>query len=217
VQPPPNDPKPFYSQPRNWHKLAHSYLKDCEKILDVGCGRGEFALMAPDRVTGLERREASAEFCRQRGVNVVMGEATELPFEDESFDGVHCSHVIEHLYPEQAHKLLSEADRVLKKGGLFCLSSPMLCSSFYSDFTHVRPYNPWSVLHYLGPRTDRQNTMEPINDAYDVVKIKFRRKALFAMIEQSPTAILRRAANYLFWLLKGWRTRDTYMLVLRKR
>ena len=217
MQPTPENPEPFYSQPLNWHRLEHSYLKDCEKILDIGCGVGDFAMMAPDRVTGLERREVTVEICRQRGVNVVVGDATDLPFEDESFDGVHSSHVIEHLHPDQAHKLLSEADRVLKKGGLFCLSSPMLCSSFYSDFTHIRPYNPWAVLHYLKPRASRQNTMEPITDAYEVVKLKFRRKALFALIEPSPTAVLRRAANYLFWLLKGWRTRDAYTLVLRKR
>jgi len=106
---------------------------------------------------------------------------------------------------------------VLKKGGLFCLSSPMLCSSFYSDFTHIRPYNPWAVLHYLGPKARRQNTKEQIASSYDVVKLKFRRKALFARIDASPLAFVRRAANILFWLLKGWRTRGGYLLVLRKR
>jgi len=217
MQPTSGDPNPFYSQPLNWHKLAHSYMKDCEKILDIGCGVGDFAQMAPDRVTGLERREATAEVCRQHGVNVVVGDATALPFEDESFDGVHSSHVIEHLYTDQAHQFLCEVDRVLKKGGLFCLRTPMLSSSFYSDFTHIKPYNPWAILHYLCLRAVRQHTMTPISESYDVVKLKFQRKALFARIERSPLAFAQRAANYLFWLLKGWRTRSAYMLVLRKR
>ncbi len=142
MQPTSGDPKIAYSQKLNWHKLAFSYLKDCETILDIGCGLGLFAQLAPGRVVGLDRNEASVEACRQDGLNVVAGEATALPFEDASFDGIHSSHVIEHLHPPQAHEFLCEVDRVLKPGGVFCLRSPMLCPTFYSDLTHIRPYHP---------------------------------------------------------------------------
>ncbi len=191
-------------------------MAGCEKILDIGCGEGAFVRLAPDRIVGLERNEVSAEICRKDGLNVVTGDALEMPLEDASFDAVHSSHLIEHFHPDQAHQFLSEVDRVLKKGGIFCLRAPMLCPTFYSNLTHIRPYHPWAILHYLCPGRARQHTMPPISESYEVVTLKFRRRIPFPEIHASPTALIRRAANIVCCLLWGWHTRTGYLLVLRK-
>ena len=49
-----------------------------------------------------------------------------LPFSDASFDAVYGSHVLEHLVPGAAEKLLRECLRVLKPGGIVRLAVPDL-------------------------------------------------------------------------------------------
>ncbi len=49
-----------------------------------------------------------------------------LPFPDESVDYIYSSHLLEHLYKEDAKKLLKEAYRVLKKGGIIRICVPDL-------------------------------------------------------------------------------------------
>lgn len=55
-------------------------------------------------------------------VNILSG----LPFENEYFDFVYCSHFLEHLTPEQADFVLREVYRVLKKGGILRVVVPDL-------------------------------------------------------------------------------------------
>jgi len=47
-----------------------------------------------------------------------------LPFEDNTFDGVLLSHVIEHMDCQDGLKLFREIRRVLKPGGCFMVSTP---------------------------------------------------------------------------------------------
>lgn len=47
-----------------------------------------------------------------------------LPFVDEYFDGVVCSHFIEHVDCQQAVKIMVDCKRVLKPGGVLLISVP---------------------------------------------------------------------------------------------
>jgi predicted SAM-dependent methyltransferase len=47
-----------------------------------------------------------------------------IPFEDNSVDGIYCSHVIEHIENEYISKMFSECFRVLKENGILRLSCP---------------------------------------------------------------------------------------------
>jgi predicted SAM-dependent methyltransferase len=49
-----------------------------------------------------------------------------LPFGTETFDAVYASHLLEHLYLEEARRLLSECYRVLKPGGVLRMVVPDL-------------------------------------------------------------------------------------------
>lgn len=98
------------------------------KILEVGCGPGALAqsLQAwypQAEVTGLDLDSNFIAFARDRvpGVHFIEGDATSLPFEDESFDVTISYTVSDHVDPDS---FFSEQARVLKTGGVcLCLST----------------------------------------------------------------------------------------------
>ncbi len=50
--------------------------------------------------------------------------ALSLPFEEETFDGVLCSHVLEHFDCQDAVRIITRCRRVLKPEGIFVASVP---------------------------------------------------------------------------------------------
>ncbi|MCC5982249.1 MAG: class I SAM-dependent methyltransferase [Oceanicaulis sp.] len=120
--------------------LDHLALKDGERVLDLGCGRGRHlhALYWHERaldVTGLDLDFADLGAAIDgffelpppaesppRSAVFSVGDAGRLPFADASFDVVICCEVLEHLPDVDA--ALAEITRVLKPGGRFALSVP---------------------------------------------------------------------------------------------
>lgn len=179
-------------------------------VLDVGCGRGTFLKHVKGQGIGLDWNPESIEAARHTGHKIIEGDARTIPLEDASVGGVYCSHVIEHFVPSDVHRILSEMDRVLKPGGIFIICSPLLWNGFYCDLTHVRPYYPHAILHYLAPDR-RQNTLPVISEQYHVVYRKWRYKSFPTWIPLlgNPLANLNR------WGFP-WMKRTGYMLVLKK-
>jgi methionine biosynthesis protein MetW len=104
-----------------------------EKILDVGCGDGNFTMLMGEackakEVYGIEISEKGVEMARKNGVKCYQLDVDEeaFPFEDNFFDAVTALELIEHLFDPD--HLLDEAYRVLKLKGIFVLSTPNLAS-----------------------------------------------------------------------------------------
>ena len=89
------------------------------KVLDIGCGNGKNMLAARADLTvfGCEPSSTLCEICAERGLNVVQGDARNLPFKDASFDAVIMIAVIHHIDPCEQDKALFEIQRVLKPSG----------------------------------------------------------------------------------------------------
>ncbi|MFH1229159.1 MAG: class I SAM-dependent methyltransferase [Candidatus Aenigmatarchaeota archaeon] len=103
------------------------------KVLDVGCGLGEFMESYPSSV-GIDMNPYCVKYCKERGLDAKAGNAQRIPFKNSSFDGVFCLCVLEHLKkPELAVK---EMHRVLKKNGKLVIIVPTE-SGFRHDKTHV--------------------------------------------------------------------------------
>jgi SAM-dependent methyltransferase len=99
--------------------------KDRRRLLDVGCGRGEYLSRMKDLgwdVQGVEPDPVAAELARDIGISVSPGTLQEAAFPDDSFDAVTMSHVIEHLADPEA--LLAECNRILKPGGRLVVLTP---------------------------------------------------------------------------------------------
>lgn len=91
------------------------YFNNCTSIIDIGCGKDFFVSLDKDRIIGLDNNKESVEICKSKGLNVIEGSCLDLPFNNNSFDGVLCSHLIEHFLPRDVFKLVKEINRVLKK------------------------------------------------------------------------------------------------------
>lgn len=199
-----------FDQQREWDKIAFSFLNRCERIIDVGCGEGRFISQGKDNIVGVDWNEASLNKCKSLGYNVKKGDVRQLPFEDSSVQGIHCSHVIEHFSSSDVYKILSECDRVLMPQGILVIRSPLLWWGFYSDLTHVRPYNPEVIIRYFTPWT--QHTLQQISTNYKVVYLKWR-------YDQVRTKI--KLCNGVFNLLNRWGfpwlKKTGYMLMIQKK
>ena len=113
------------------------------RLLDLGCGRGEFLHGFAElgfQTTGFDRsRPEQPRFSEP----VVVGdyERGGLPFADAEFSVIFNKSVLEHVQGITA--LLQECWRVLAPGGRFVSLVPDWTAQwrhFYDDWTHVRPF-----------------------------------------------------------------------------
>ncbi|PIZ53322.1 hypothetical protein COY26_02270 [Candidatus Woesearchaeota archaeon CG_4_10_14_0_2_um_filter_33_10] len=206
-----------FDQKKQYDKIALKYMSSCKKIVDVGCGTGRFISNYPSIIKGIDQNQESVETCLKKGYDVVKADVTKLPFEDNSFDGVHCSHVIEHLQPKEAYKLLSELLRVLKKDGILVIRTPILYNGFYDDFTHVKPYHPKALLHYLTTyEKSEQTTLTPIKGKFKVLKLKYRKAPLFLGILDTHLFFIFPLFNFLYRFGISSLKKTGYMIILKK-
>lgn len=199
-----------YDQKKDWDTIACSYLKSHNPILDVGCGEGRFISLDPQSIIGIDWNPTSVESCERRGYNVIRGDIRALPFDDGYICGIHCSHVLEHFFPSDVHKTLKEFNRVLRKDGILVIRGPLLWTGFYSDLTHVRPYNPYAIINYLTP--SGQRTLEHIAKSYEVLHLRWRYRPLWVGVRYLGT--IGQSLNR--WGFP-WLQKNGYMLVMRKK
>ena len=120
-----------------------------QKILELGCGRGEFLnefVKCGLEVHGVDISDYSEQFFSELNFKKVDMENEKLPYQDNYFDFIYSKSFIEHFYyPE---KIFKEAYRVLKPGGMIITLTPewkYIYKSFYEDFTHRVPFTKVSL------------------------------------------------------------------------
>ena len=98
------------------------------KVLDAGCGDGEFVAFIQSlgfEAVGMDISRAAIERARGNhpGTEYYVGSVEETwPFTDGGLDAVWSSEVLEHLF--DVHACLSECNRVLRVGGVLALTAP---------------------------------------------------------------------------------------------
>lgn len=159
--------------------FALNYLKDKKLVLDIGCGFGNYLKLQMKSTVGMDWNYENLSQLKKKfpSTYLIQRDALRLPFPDKTFDGIHCSHLIEHFPPQSAYILLKEMNRVLASGGITVISSPLNWEGFYDDLTHVRPYSPTGILHYYANIT-HSRTLQKIDGEYEVIGLKYRYCAL---------------------------------------
>lgn len=108
---------------RSVEALSFSQVKFFSPVLDLGCGFGEFAGVVFGRIemgVDIDRKDLKGALEGKKYKKVEWTDARNLPFTDGSYKTVISVSVLEHI--EQAERVLFEANRVLKKRGIFVFS-----------------------------------------------------------------------------------------------
>ena len=143
--------KPFSKYPSQLvnYLFDRVNLKKNQKILELGCGRGDFITEFKKKgldAYGVDISNFSKNFFSDFKFSQVDLEKNELPYDDNTFDIIYSKSFIEHFYyPE---KIFQEAYRVLKPGGTIITLTPewqYIFKSFYEDFTHRVPFTNQSL------------------------------------------------------------------------
>lgn len=117
-----------------WEKVAraivdHYILPEKPKILDIGCGKGyllyDFLKVLPDAdVYGIDISEYAIEHCKPEiRKQIQVGNATDLPWDDNTFDLVISITTLHNLYSYDLDLALREMERVGKKHKYLCVES----------------------------------------------------------------------------------------------
>jgi SAM-dependent methyltransferase len=138
--------------------------------LDMGCANGGYdaALLeaGASEIVGVDVEPSRLEIAQARGLEradyrLLDGET--LPFEDDAFDGVWMNEILEHVRDESL--VLSEVNRVLRRGGVLALISPNRWFPFEGhgmEFRGFRVPRPVPLLPWL-PRSIGDRVMQARN------------------------------------------------------
>lgn len=104
-------------------QIKTNFSRENIKILDIGCGGGfltNFLAHHYDHIFGVDLSESSLSIARKydshKKVSYQKADAYHLPFDEQEFEVVCVMDFLEHV--EDPKKVLTEAARVLKPGGI---------------------------------------------------------------------------------------------------
>ena len=117
--PPDAEPERFAIR-RDW---LLSRVAQAERVLDLGCGAGEFAAALPAPVVGVDAAPEAVRRARARGVDARLVALDDpLPFREAAFDVAWLGETLEHLVDPVG--TLHEVRRVLRPGGRVLATTP---------------------------------------------------------------------------------------------
>jgi ubiquinone/menaquinone biosynthesis C-methylase UbiE len=136
---------------RKWFysRIIDAYFSECSSIIDVGCGFGDFLIVAKGKnkaVVGIDLNRSLLIALHAFGFDVVQCDVSHLPFRENSVDGAFFSHVIEHVPFSIAIAVLREIKRIIRNK--LVVVTPTKHRDFWSP-GHVTSYDKQKLTHVL--------------------------------------------------------------------
>lgn len=134
------------------------FFRDKKRVLDIGCGRGEFLSLMQDNgipAEGVDIYEPYTEYCNMKGLKASCGDGAAFLAGTEGVDGIFVGQVVEHLKPHQIIQLCNTAYERLQEGGCIVIETPnptslsIYTNAFYIDPSHIKPVHPLTMQYYL--------------------------------------------------------------------
>jgi SAM-dependent methyltransferase len=148
-------------------KILESLMKSLQyirgKVLDIGCGNKPYrSIINYTEYIGVD--VDSSPHLHQNFDKVYDG--LYLPFEDNSFDSIICTEVIEHCINPDL--LFLEMKRVLKQGGFAFVTAPM-CIEHHEIPNDLRRLTYYGMLHLAESNGFKVNYIEDRGNIYSVL------------------------------------------------
>lgn len=134
--------------------FASQFVKS-KIILDAACGTGYGSSLMSERgakkVVGVDISKEATDYCNQHyekeNLEFKIGDCTKLNLADSHFDVIASFEAIEHI--KEADSFLAEIKRVLKKNGLFIVSTPNKLTYQGTNPFHMKEYTEEEFLNLL--------------------------------------------------------------------
>jgi SAM-dependent methyltransferase len=152
------------------------FFKDCKKVLDLACGPGVFLELLKEAgidAVGVDRNETIVAKARLKNLEVIHQDLFHyLERTEETFGGIFCSHLVEHLPFEEVVRLIERIVIRLLPGGtlVFVFPNPgsirLHLFGFWRDPEHIRFYTGnliGSVCQHYGLTVEYSNEEETPN------------------------------------------------------
>ena len=201
-------------------EIAMRFLSESERVLDVGCGNGRFLSLSPGNVEGIDINPVNVDYCIGKGLKAKFGDATNIPYPDQTFTGVHLSHVLHVFPPDQAIKCLNEMLRVLKKNGCLIITTQNWFKSFFRHPENSRPYPPDALRRLFSEKVGINSPMFNLFPRLEEQYLWLRRTPLIEFSSSSNknleavSTVLNRLQYKLF--IRNYFHYDAYLIVLKK-
>ena len=119
----------LHSFARRFNVLMKAIPTPDARLLEIGCGNGNFLLYLRDhdcQATGIDTSPHAVTLATKQGLQIFQGELDKLNLTSNKFDGILMYHVLEHVYSPKG--LLKEIHRLLKPSGILIIEVPNIDS-----------------------------------------------------------------------------------------
>lgn len=136
------------------------FFRHDKKVLDLGCGRGEFLTLLSEKgitAEGVDMNEQMIDICREKGLNCAKGDILDklTEFETGSLGGIFSSQVIEHMPPNYLKRVIELSFHKLAPSSTIVLETVnptsvfALVQIYYLDLSHQKPIHPQALKFLL--------------------------------------------------------------------
>lgn len=136
------------------------YFKKGGKVLDLGCGRGEFLALLHDNgieAEGVDLNQQMIDICREKGLNCTNADILDklTGIENGSLGGIFSAQVVEHMLPQYLKRVIALAYHKLAPSGSIVLETVNPASVFalvqiyFLDLSHRQPIHPQTLRFLL--------------------------------------------------------------------
>jgi ubiquinone/menaquinone biosynthesis C-methylase UbiE len=187
-----------------WHRTVLKLLPDLsgKTVLEVGCGRGDFACLLGQKhpeakIVGADFATTAIDYARAKlpndsNVSFTVADAQNLPFSDGAFDFVISCECLEHV--EDPQRVMSNIARCLRSGGEFVVTTENyfngMLLAWINSWLRKKPFDSGSGI-------------QP-NENFFVFWNVLR------MIEKAGLTITHMESNHFVWLLLPRFSPDTF-------
>jgi ubiquinone/menaquinone biosynthesis C-methylase UbiE len=133
--------------------LLKKLFTKAKRVLDVGCGEGEFlssCVAHKKTCVGMDINielmlKVAKKYQNTTEMIIIVADMSHMPFKDKSFDMIFYSHVIEHVTVREAIQILSQFSKI---ASIVVIITPSYHRSFWTP-GHITPYTMKTLAKVL--------------------------------------------------------------------